>query len=129
MCFCFVFSCLLLRVFLYGRSAFRETDPDNDPTPYLVSRWYRAPEIVMGLDYDKSIDLWSVGVTLFELYKGAPVLPGVNNNEVKITEISPPCRDQHHVLPSVFVFLSIWLVSCFRRIPRLSYLSHHVRTS
>lgn len=65
------------------RSAFRETDPDNDPTPYLVSRWYRAPEIVMGLDYDKAIDLWSVAVTLFELYKGSPVLPGVNNNEVR----------------------------------------------
>eukprot|EP00752_Nemacystus_decipiens_P011439 g10159.t1 len=63
-------------------SAFRETDPDNDPTPYLVSRWYRAPEIVMGLDYDKAIDLWSVAVTLFELYKGSPVLPGVNNNEM-----------------------------------------------
>lgn len=66
------------------RSAFRESDPDNDPTPYLVSRWYRAPEIVMGLEYDKAIDLWSVAVTLFELYKGSPILPGVNNNEVPI---------------------------------------------
>ncbi|CAM9770375.1 unnamed protein product [Laminaria digitata] len=63
-------------------SAFRESDPDNDPTPYLVSRWYRAPEIVMGLEYDKAIDLWSVAVTLFELYKGSPILPGVNNNEM-----------------------------------------------
>lgn len=71
--------------FSRDRSAFRESDPDNDPTPYLVSRWYRAPEIVMGLDYDKAIDLWSVAVTLFELYKGGPVLPGVNNNEVRST--------------------------------------------
>jgi serine/threonine protein kinase len=30
-------------------SAFRETDSDNDPTPYLVSRFYRAPEIILGL--------------------------------------------------------------------------------
>ena len=30
-------------------SAFRETDTDNDPTPYLVSRFYRAPEIILGL--------------------------------------------------------------------------------
>jgi serine/threonine protein kinase len=30
-------------------SAFRETDSDNDPTPYLVSRFYRAPEIVLGM--------------------------------------------------------------------------------
>ena len=37
----------------------------------------------MGLEYDKAIDLWSVAVTLFELYKGSPILPGVNNNEVR----------------------------------------------
>ena len=30
-------------------SAFRETDADNVPTPYLVSRFYRAPEIILGL--------------------------------------------------------------------------------
>jgi serine/threonine-protein kinase PRP4 len=30
-------------------SAFLETDTDNDPTPYLVSRFYRAPEIILGL--------------------------------------------------------------------------------
>lgn len=29
-------------------SAFYETDTDNDPTPYLVSRFYRAPEIILG---------------------------------------------------------------------------------
>lgn len=29
-------------------SAFHEYDTDNDPTPYLVSRFYRAPEIIMG---------------------------------------------------------------------------------
>ena len=29
-------------------SAFRETDTDNEPTPYLVSRFYRAPEIILG---------------------------------------------------------------------------------
>jgi serine/threonine-protein kinase PRP4 len=30
-------------------SAFRESDPDNVPTPYLVSRFYRAPEVILGL--------------------------------------------------------------------------------
>jgi serine/threonine-protein kinase PRP4 len=30
-------------------SAFYETDTDNDPTPYLVSRFYRAPEVILGL--------------------------------------------------------------------------------
>jgi len=34
-------------------SAFKENDPENDPTPYLVSRFYRAPEIILGLPYDR----------------------------------------------------------------------------
>ncbi|KAG8442457.1 hypothetical protein GDO86_011301 [Hymenochirus boettgeri] len=43
---------------------------DNDITPYLVSRFYRAPEIVIGKIYDYGIDMWSVGCTLYELYTG-----------------------------------------------------------
>lgn len=41
-----------------------------EPTPYLVSRFYRAPEIILGLPYDASLDVWSVGCTLFELFTG-----------------------------------------------------------
>jgi serine/threonine protein kinase len=33
---------------------------DNDITPYLVSRYYRAPEIILGLPYDYGIDIWLV---------------------------------------------------------------------
>ena len=63
-------------------SAFFETDSDNDPTPYLVSRYYRAPEIVLGLQYDKAIDLWSVAVSLAELFTGSVLYPGRNNNDM-----------------------------------------------
>ncbi|KAG1695452.1 hypothetical protein DVH05_019608 [Phytophthora capsici] len=35
-------------------SAFKADDGKQDPTPYLVSRFYRAPEIVLGLAYDKA---------------------------------------------------------------------------
>ncbi|KAH9444450.1 hypothetical protein Pst134EA_031915 [Puccinia striiformis f. sp. tritici] len=41
---------------------------ENEITPYLVSRFYRAPEIILGLPYDCSIDIWSIGCTLYELY-------------------------------------------------------------
>ena len=37
---------------------------------------------VMGMGYDHSIDLWSVGVTLCELYTGKILLPGKTNNEM-----------------------------------------------
>ena len=63
-------------------SAFFETDPDNDPTPYLVSRFYRAPEIIMGLEYDRSVDLWSIAVSLAELYTGNVLFPGRSNNDM-----------------------------------------------
>jgi serine/threonine-protein kinase PRP4 len=63
-------------------SAFRETDTDNDPTPYLVSRFYRAPEIILGLPYDRAIDLWSIAVCFFELFTGHVMFPGRTNNEM-----------------------------------------------
>jgi serine/threonine-protein kinase PRP4 len=63
-------------------SAFLETDVDNDPTPYLVSRFYRAPEIILGLPYDREIDLWSICVCLYELFTGHVMFPGRTNNEM-----------------------------------------------
>jgi len=60
-------------------SAFRDTDP-SDPAPYLVSRFYRAPEIILGLKYDHRIDLWSLATCLFELYAGRVMFPGADNN-------------------------------------------------
>lgn len=55
---------------------------DNDITPYLVSRFYRAPEIIIGKPYDYGIDMWSVGCTLYELYTGKILLPGSSNNHM-----------------------------------------------
>ncbi|KAF6110906.1 pre-mRNA processing factor 4B [Phyllostomus discolor] len=55
---------------------------DNDITPYLVSRFYRAPEIIIGKSYDYGIDMWSVGCTLYELYTGKILFPGKTNNHM-----------------------------------------------
>jgi serine/threonine-protein kinase PRP4 len=63
-------------------SAFKVTDGKQDPTPYLVSRFYRAPEIVLGLAYDKAVDMWSVGCCLFEMFTGKVMFPGSTNNEM-----------------------------------------------
>ena len=51
-------------------------------TPYLVSRFYRAPEVMLGIPYDFGIDMWSVGCTLFELYTGKILFTGRNNNQM-----------------------------------------------
>jgi dual specificity protein kinase YAK1 len=45
---------------------------------YIQSRFYRSPEILLGLDYDLSIDMWSLGCICAELYLGLPVFPGVS---------------------------------------------------
>mmetsp|Transcript_5145 Transcript_5145/g.21130 ORF Transcript_5145/g.21130 Transcript_5145/m.21130 type:complete len:533 (-) Transcript_5145:966-2564(-) len=63
-------------------SAFRPADELCDPSPYLVSRFYRAPEIILGLKYDHRVDLWAVGCCLFELYCGRVMFPGVDNNNM-----------------------------------------------
>ncbi|KAI6648867.1 Serine/threonine-protein kinase PRP4-like [Oopsacas minuta] len=55
---------------------------DNDITSYLVSRFYRAPEIILGCRYDCAIDMWSVACTLYELYTGKVLFPGKSNNEM-----------------------------------------------
>lgn len=37
---------------------------------YVQSRSYRAPEVILGLPYDKKIDVWSLGCILAELCTG-----------------------------------------------------------
>ena len=48
---------------------------------YIQSRFYRAPEIVLGIAYTPSIDMWSHGCILFELYMGYPLFPGEDEKE------------------------------------------------
>ncbi|KAJ7832012.1 hypothetical protein B0H14DRAFT_3872031 [Mycena olivaceomarginata] len=52
---------------------------DNEITTYLVSRFYHAPEIILGVLYDPTLDLWSMGCTLYELYIGKILFPGCSN--------------------------------------------------
>ncbi len=43
---------------------------------YIQSRFYRAPEIILGSGYSNKIDMWSLGCILVELYLGLPIFPG-----------------------------------------------------
>lgn len=46
-------------------------------TEYVVTRWYRAPEIMLAChEYSKAIDLWSVGCIFAELIQRKPYFPG-----------------------------------------------------
>jgi mitogen-activated protein kinase 15 len=48
-------------------------------TDYVATRWYRAPEILLGSNkYTKGVDMWSMGCILAELLLGKPVFPGTS---------------------------------------------------
>ena len=49
---------------------------------YVQSRFYRCPEIVMGLPYDNAVDMWSFGCILCELSTGRPIFPAQDENEL-----------------------------------------------
>ena len=51
---------------------------------YIQSRFYRAPEIILGMSYGTNIDMWSFGCVLAELYNGSPIFPG----ESELAQIS-----------------------------------------
>lgn len=80
-------------------------------TVYVVTRWYRAPELLLGKkDYDKSIDMWAVGCILGELLQRKPLFPGkdyVDMLKLQVAKIgNPPLEDQKHVSEKAKAFLA-----------------------
>lgn len=56
---------------------FGQGEEDPALTDYVVTRWYRAPEVVLlASEYTKSIDVWSVGCILCELVGRKPIFTG-----------------------------------------------------
>jgi len=53
-----------------------------EQTPYLVSRFYRAPEICLCAKYGPPADTFAMGATLFELFTGKILFPGKSNNDM-----------------------------------------------
>jgi glycogen synthase kinase 3 beta len=59
----------------FGSSKFIEKDTKS--TPYIVSRYYRAPELLLGkCDYDDKIDIFAAGCIFAELFTLIPLFPG-----------------------------------------------------
>ena len=60
-----------------GSSKILDMSPASMNTPYVVSRYYRAPELILACNkYDFSIDIWATGCILFELLLKTPMFPG-----------------------------------------------------
>lgn len=56
---------------------------------YIQSRYYRSPEVLLGIPYDLAIDMWSLGCILVELHTGEPLFSGKNEIDqmTKIIEV------------------------------------------
>ncbi|KAG3083838.1 Extracellular signal-regulated kinase 1 [Phytophthora idaei] len=49
---------------------------DSGLTEYVVTRWYRAPELLLSSKYDKQMDVWAIGCILAEMLGRRPLFPG-----------------------------------------------------
>lgn len=56
---------------------------------YIQSRFYRSPEVLLGIPYDLAIDMWSLGCILVEMHTGEPLFSGANEVDQmnKIVEV------------------------------------------
>ena len=99
-------------------------------TGHVVTRWYRAPEIILlEKDYGPAFDIWAVGCIFAELLRRKPFLPGTNTkNQLELIfeylgtptdeEINAIPREKYRnrYVPKYFVsnvmFSSWWVVQC-----------------
>jgi dual specificity tyrosine-phosphorylation-regulated kinase 2/3/4 len=93
-----------LKIIDFGSSCF-----ENERVyTYIQSRFYRAPEIILGIPYTNSIDMWSFACIIVELYIGFPIFPGESENDqlARIMEYKgiPPINVMEEATRSGFFF-------------------------
>ena len=59
---------------------------DSEPTQYLASRFYRAPEVILGAPFDCGIDMWALGATVYELLTGQIMFRGADNSDMLLLQ-------------------------------------------
>jgi serine/threonine protein kinase len=71
---------------------------DSRFTDYVVTRWYRAPELLLGCRrYSSKIDMWAAGCILGELITRKPLFPGSDTSDMLVklcAKLSPPTESQ-----------------------------------
>ncbi|KAK0722476.1 kinase-like domain-containing protein [Lasiosphaeria miniovina] len=56
--------------------------PVNTFSNEVVTLWYRAPDVLLGSrTYNTSIDIWSAGCIMAEMFTGRPLFPGTTNED------------------------------------------------
>lgn len=73
----FIIQHLSVRVFVHLHLLVYSAGPEDDYTDYVATRWYRAPELLVGdTQYGPPVDVWALGCVFAELLNGNPLWPG-----------------------------------------------------
>ncbi|XP_034746575.1 dual specificity protein kinase CLK4-like isoform X2 [Etheostoma cragini] len=95
--------CCNVKVVDFGTAKFDDEDHESE----VSTRHYRAPEVILGLGWNQSCDVWSLGCVLMEFYLGRTLFQTHDSKEhlammEKILGPIPPhllkqTRKQHYV--------------------------------
>lgn len=76
--------------------------PVNTFSNEVVTLWYRAPDVLLGSRaYSTSIDIWSAGCIMAEMYTGRPLFPGTTNEDQLIKIFRIMGTPTEHTWPGV----------------------------
>merc|ERR1712015_259740 len=66
--------------------------PGDNYTDYVATRWYRAPELLVGdTQYGTPVDVWAIGCVFVELVKGEALWPGKSDvDQLYLIRCLPP---------------------------------------
>jgi cyclin-dependent kinase-like len=72
----------VLKICDFGFARLTGNLPDQRFTDYVSTRWYRAPELLVGdANYNRPVDVWAIGCIFVELLTGRPLFTGDTDYE------------------------------------------------
>jgi mitogen-activated protein kinase 1/3 len=105
-----------------------ELDEPDDGAPlteYVVTRWYRAPELLAGNEnYSTGVDVWALGCIFAELLNGKPFFPGRDPKDqldVIIKKIGSPAEEDLNFITSKPVRRAVLEIGSQDKVPLKTY--------
>jgi dual specificity tyrosine-phosphorylation-regulated kinase 1 len=94
---------------------------------YIQSRFYRSPEVMLGLPYSVAIDIWSLGCILVEMHTGEPLFSGTDQFDQmqKIVAVSLKCT--HCKICCYLIVLMFWWCDVFQPPDTRNGAKHNAR--
>jgi len=92
-----------LKICDFGLARLEEDTNPSTMTAYVVTRWYRAPELLYLKNYTEAIDIWSVGCIFAEILGRKAFLQGKNYQDqlnVIFQVVGPPTEEDLQVVPN-----------------------------